>query len=133
MVLRTSRRLCNGFSPRCAFLALVISFSATGRRNLARASVVVIRPCSNNAVARFATISRWCAGLPPRRAPFLGVGIAFSHILPGRARYRSRWLRLGTARLRRCSVLFVFDKRVVVIVVVRRQGGRRVEAGRAVL
>ncbi len=61
--------------------ALVISFSATGRSTRARASVVVIRPCSNSAVARFETISFWCAGLPPRRGPFLGVGIVNSQSL----------------------------------------------------
>ena len=33
------------------FLALVINFSATGRSVRARDSVVVIRPCSNSAVA----------------------------------------------------------------------------------
>ena len=58
-----------------------ISFSATGRSTRARASVVVIRPCSNSAVARFETISFWWAGLPPRRAPFLGVGMVFSQSL----------------------------------------------------
>jgi hypothetical protein len=54
---------------------LVISRSATGRSTLAFASVVVILPCSNRLVARFAMISFWCAGLPPRRAPFFGVGM----------------------------------------------------------
>src|SRR3954449_2810296 len=123
-VLSTSRRLCR--SPR---LALVISFSATGRSTRARASVVVIRPCSNSAVARFETISRWWAGLPPRRAPFLGVGIASLSFLPGRTRYPGRC----RGDERRGSVLLVLHEGVVVVVAVRRQGGRRVEAGRAVL
>jgi MFS family permease len=39
------------------------------------ASVVVMRPCSNNAVARLATMSRSCAGPPPRRGPLVGVGM----------------------------------------------------------
>src|SRR3954447_22602441 len=108
MVLRTSRRLCR--SPR---LALVMSFSATGRSTRARASVVVIRPCSNSAVARFETISFWCAGLPPRRGPFLGVGIV-SLDLSGRVRYRGRRScdqgRFG------CLELLVLDVRVVVVV-----------------
>src|SRR3954451_22151667 len=110
MVLSTSRRLCRLCTvPSSAFLALVMSFSATGRSTRALASVVVIRPCSNSAVARFETIRRWWDGLPPRRAPFLGVGILLS-ILPGRVRYRDR----GD------SVLLVLDEGVVVVVV-RRQ------------
>src|SRR5690606_33720685 len=55
--------------------ALVISLSASGRTRLALASVVVILPCSNNDVARFANINRSCAGDPPRRVPLVGVGI----------------------------------------------------------
>src|SRR4051812_1648699 len=130
MVLRTSRRLCRLCTlPSSAFLALVISFSATGRSTRALASVVVILPCSNSAVARFETISRWWAGLPPRRAPFLGVGIASLSFLLGRTRYRGR----SIDGERGGSVLLVLHKRVVVVVAVRRQGGRRVEAGRAVL
>src|SRR4051794_22693630 len=124
MVLRTSRRLC-----RSPFLALVISFSATGRSTRALVSVVVIRPCSNSAVARFETINRWWAGLPPRRAPFLGVGIGSLSFLPSRVRYSDRWC-VGE---RERSVLLVLDERVVVVGAVRRQGGRRVEPGRAVL
>src|SRR4051795_4868813 len=46
--------------------------------------------------------------------------------------YCSSSTRFSTARLRRCSVLFVFDK-AVVVVVVRRQGSLRVEARSAVL
>src|SRR3954465_2826609 len=116
MVLRTSRRLC-----RSPFLALVISFSATGRSTRALASVVVILPCSNSAVARFETISRWWAGLPPRRAPFLGGGIASLSFLLGRTRYRGR----SIDGERGGSVLLVLHERVVVVVAVRRQGGRR--------
>src|SRR4051794_34112397 len=151
MVLRTSRRLC-----RSPFLALVISFSACGRSARARDSVVVIRPCSKSWLARFARIRRWWAGLPPRRGPFVGLGIGLS-LLPSRTRYwgrcngrgtrppgsRSRPQpptgpgrspgRAGTGRGPVRSVLLVLDERVVVVVAVRRQGRVRVEAGRAVL
>src|SRR3954453_11341351 len=61
MVVITWRRACR--SPR---LAKVTSFSASGRSRFALASVVVIRPCSNSDVARLASISRSCAGDPPR-------------------------------------------------------------------
>ncbi len=43
-------------SPR---LAKVISFSAYGRSLRARASVVVIFPCSKSEVARFASMCLW--------------------------------------------------------------------------
>src|SRR5690349_13470089 len=74
------------------FFALVISFSASGRRRLALASVVVIRPFWNSAVARFARISRSWDGLPPRRAPLVGLGISCSSWITrsGRVRYRGR-------------------------------------------
>src|SRR6188472_4770736 len=136
-VFSTSRRLCR--SPR---LALVISFSATGRSTRALASVVVIRPCSNSWVARLATIRRWWDGLPPRRGPFLGLGMALSRFSPAvsgtgvdgayvdRAR-RDHVVSTGSTDER--SVGLVLDERVVVVVAVRREGGRRVEAGRAVL
>src|SRR4051795_11212621 len=136
IVESTWRRLC-----RSPFFALVISFSANGRSTRALASVVVIRPCSKRLVARFATMSLWCAGLPPRRGPFLGVGMVLLDSsgpcqVPGqrglRAMVRCRWRRLSTARPRRWSVLFVFDE-AVVVVVVRRQGSLRVEARGAVL
>src|SRR3954452_6356871 len=70
MVVITWRRACR--SPR---LAKVTSFSANGRSRFAFASVVVIRPCSNSDVARLASISRSCAGDPPRRGPLVGVGM----------------------------------------------------------
>src|SRR3954451_6620258 len=155
-VFSTSRRLCR--SPR---LALVISFSATGRSTRALASVVVIRPCSNSCVARLDTISRWWAGLPPRRGPFLGLGMALSRFSPAVSGTgvdgTSRVVQLGAlvsgagvrpsceqarcddprrthlTRKRVMSVRLVFDERVVVVVAVRREGGLRVEAGRAVL
>ena len=58
--------------------AWVMSFSAYGRRRLALDSVVVIRPCSNSDVARFARIAFWWLADPPRRAPLVGLGIVFS-------------------------------------------------------
>src|SRR5437763_1430540 len=71
MTVITWRRACR--SPR---LAKVTSFSANGRSRFAFASVVVIRPCSNSEVARLASISRSCAGDPPRRGPLVGVGMS---------------------------------------------------------
>src|SRR5829696_5683940 len=55
------------------FLALVITFSATGRRALALASVVTIPSAAMSEATRLAIISRWWAGDPPRRRPFVGV------------------------------------------------------------
>src|SRR5690606_37105454 len=70
MTFSTSRR-----SARVPPFALVMSFSAYGRTALALASVAVIRPCSKGAVARLAKIAFWCDADPPKRAPFLGLGI----------------------------------------------------------
>src|SRR5919106_2192429 len=67
-----------------AFLALVISFSATGRRALALASVVTIASAANSEAARLAIISRWCAALPPKARERRGVGM----IRPGSAAQR---------------------------------------------
>src|SRR5690554_423402 len=92
-----------------------MSCSAYGRRRRALASVVVMRPCSNKLCARLASISRWCAGLPPRRAPFVGVGMSFLQCQFGGAS-RSVLLVLGEARI-----------------VVEVGDGRRIEPGRAVL
>src|SRR3954471_19245407 len=80
MVVITWRRACR--SPR---LAKVTSFSASGRSRFALASVVVIRPCSNSDVARLASISRSCAGDPPRRGPLVGVGMSVLPQAAGRA------------------------------------------------
>ena len=82
-MVRTWRRACR--SPR---LAKVIRRSATGRSLRALAPVVVILPCSNSAVARFARMCRWWAGLPPGRRPLAGAGSGeFSSVryLGGRA------------------------------------------------
>src|SRR5687767_11541942 len=75
-------------SPR---LALVINFSASGRNRFALASVVTIRPCSNSWVAKLARISRWCAALPPRRAPLVGAGM-FSPALDQRITAGAHWV-----------------------------------------
>src|SRR5512133_789430 len=68
--VRTWRRAAT--SPR---LAKVISRSAWGRRRLALASVVRMRPSENRARARLAMSSFSWAGPPPRRGPLVGVGI----------------------------------------------------------
>ena len=70
IVLLTMRRLAT-----VSTLARVMSFSAIGRTCLALARVVTTRPCSKSWVARLDRMRRWWAGLPPRRAPFFGVGI----------------------------------------------------------
>ena len=49
---------------------------AYGRRARALGSVVRIRPCSNNEVARFARIAFWWLDDPPRRGPLVGLGMA---------------------------------------------------------
>src|SRR5690606_7560573 len=110
MTLTTWRRLAT-----VSVLALVISCSAYGRRRLALASVVVMRPCSNRAVARFARISRWCEGLPPRRGPLVGVGMSLLLNQCGQS----------------SSVLLVLGETGVFVVALDDRG--RVEARRAVL
>ena len=70
MTLRLAAR-----SPR---FANVTKRSATGRRRLALVSVVTIRLCMKSDVAMLLSIRRSWAGPPPRRGPFVGVGISFS-------------------------------------------------------
>src|SRR5215212_2994978 len=53
--------------------ALVMSFSAMGRRALALASVVTMPSAANSDAAMLANISRWWEAEPPKRRPFLGV------------------------------------------------------------
>src|SRR5215469_8848708 len=122
----TWRRACR--SPR---LAKVISRSASGRSLRALASVVVILPCSNSAVARLAIMCRWWAGLPPSRWPLVGVGIEGS---PGSAHPQAPCVvrHYVSAAFRRRSVLLGLD--VVVLVVCPVAVGRRarVEARRRV-
>src|SRR5438309_351145 len=92
-------------SPR---LAKVTSRSASGRSRFAFASVVVIRPCSNSAVARLPRISRSWAGPPPSRGPFVGVGMPLLK-------------------------LFVLGEALVVVVERVVGDHARIESGRAVL
>src|SRR5690606_12652095 len=110
----TCRRACR--SPR---LALVISRSASGRSRLALASVVVIRPWRNSAVARLARIRRSCAGLPPNRRPFGGVGIA---LLLLRLAGPVASLRVGPAGLQLLGLA-----EVLVDLLLSRLGGRGTE------
>src|SRR4051812_12610504 len=58
---------------RPPFFALVMSFSATGRRALALASVVTMASAAKSEAARLAIISRWCAASPPKRRERRGV------------------------------------------------------------
>src|SRR3954447_16332412 len=50
-----------------------MTFSATGRRAFAFASVVTMPSAATSDATRFAIISRWCDELPPKRRPFFGV------------------------------------------------------------
>src|SRR5215467_11432647 len=123
----TWRRACR--SPR---LAKVIRRSASGRSLRALASVVVILPCSNSAVARLAIMWRWWAGLPPSRWPLVGVGIEGS---PGSAHSQVRCVvrRYLSAAFRRRSVLLGLDVVVLVVRPVAVGRGAGVEARRGVL
>src|SRR5262245_18511390 len=60
-------------SSSVAFLALVISFSAIGRRALALASVVTMASAANSDAARLAIISFWCCELRPKLRALRGV------------------------------------------------------------
>src|SRR5699024_2901330 len=72
MALTTWRRLAI-----VSVFALVIRCSAYGRRRRAFAWVVVICPFSNRLRAKLASINFWCAGPPPNRVPFVGVGMDY--------------------------------------------------------
>src|SRR5204862_6975945 len=64
-----------------AFLALVMSFSAVGRRALALASVVTIPSAAISDAARLAIISFWCCELPPKLRARRGVaGMVFLYV-----------------------------------------------------
>src|SRR2546423_7031673 len=64
------------------FLALVMSFSATGRSALALASVVTIASAAMRWATRLPIIAFWWAASPPNRGPFFGVaGMARSALL----------------------------------------------------
>ena len=75
-----------------ARLALVISFSATGRSTRALASVVVIRPCSNSCGGQVGDDQPLVGRAAAEAGTLLGLGHVLLSILPGRVRYRSRWL-----------------------------------------
>src|SRR5205809_7948029 len=55
------------------FLALVMIFSATGRRALALASVVTMASAAMRWATRLPIIAFWWAASPPNRGPFFGV------------------------------------------------------------
>ena len=86
-----------------AFLALVISFSAIGRRALALASVVAMPSAANSDAARLAIISCWCCELPPKLrarrgvAGMVGVSVVFDQ--PRSVRPRSSSFCLTSSRL----------------------------------
>jgi hypothetical protein len=65
----TTRR-CRCTPP---FLALVTTFSTTGRRALALASVVTSASAAISDATRLPIIAFWWAASPPKRRPFLGV------------------------------------------------------------
>src|ERR1700682_5394783 len=55
------------------FLAVVMTFSATGRSALALASVVTIPSAATSDATRLPIIAFWWAASPPKRWPRLGV------------------------------------------------------------
>src|SRR5947209_9833355 len=55
------------------FLALVTTFSTTGRSALALASVVTKPSAAINEATRLPIIAFWWAASPPKRRPFFGV------------------------------------------------------------
>src|SRR4051812_7632332 len=55
------------------FLALVMTFSATGRNALALASVVTRASAAISDATRLPIIAFWWAASPPNRGPFFGV------------------------------------------------------------
>src|SRR5262249_9269175 len=132
ITVSTWRRACR--SPR---LAKVIRRSANGRSRRALASVVVILPCSNKAVARFARMCRWWAALPPSRGPLVGVGIELlSSVNCFRVRVAiagPRDISASQARDLFLSVLFGLDVTLVVVPVVVVHGAAGVKPRRGVL
>src|SRR5262245_11627078 len=66
--------LCTSVSGlACARLALVMTFSATGRSAFALASVVTIASAATSDATRFDIISRWYAASPPKRRDLRGL------------------------------------------------------------
>src|SRR3954463_1716961 len=65
---------CTRMEPSsCAFLALVMSFSAIGRSAFALASVVVMPSAAISDAAKLAIINFWCCELPPKLRARRGV------------------------------------------------------------
>src|SRR5438270_9070574 len=58
------------------FLAFVMSDSASGRSSFARDTVVTMPSAAKRWAAMLAIISFWWEGLPARRGPFFGAGMA---------------------------------------------------------
>src|SRR5437764_10789828 len=75
----TWRWLC---SP--PFLALVMTFSATGRMALALASVVTMASAAMSDATMLANIAFWCDESLPKRLPFVGVPSMASVLVPER-------------------------------------------------
>jgi len=74
------------------FLALVMSFSATGRMALALASVVTMPSAAISEATRLAIMAFWCAELPPKRRPLRGrAGMRVSPSSSTRGRARRAW------------------------------------------
>src|SRR3954471_8112935 len=86
-----------------------------------------MRSCSNSAVARLASISRSCAGPPPRRGPLVGVGTQLS--LTTRAGPREIVQAISWGALEP----FVLGVALVVVVHAVVDDRARVEPGGAVL
>src|SRR2546423_7978007 len=57
-----------------------MSDSASGRSSFARDRVVTMPSPGNRWAAMLAIINRWCWGLPARRGPFFGAGMADSSL-----------------------------------------------------
>ena len=99
-------------------MALVISFSATGRSTRALASVVVIRPCSNSAVARFDEDQPLVGRAAAEAGTLLGSRHCFSRFSPAVSGTGVDgligWVEYCSSSTR--SVLLVLDERVVVVV-----------------
>src|SRR5881397_190906 len=66
------------------FLALVMTFSATGRSALALASVVTMASAAISEATRLANIAFWCDESLPNRLPLVGVPRMTSVLVPER-------------------------------------------------
>jgi hypothetical protein len=62
-------------------IALVINFSAIGRKAFALPSVVVMPSAANNDAAMLASSKRWWCALPPKLRERRGVA-GINHLLP---------------------------------------------------